>query len=158
MKQVNQLYENVIKLLKENNCSIEEFYHDPVYTTKQACDIIEQSDDNGIKSIVLQSKKGLYVFTTIGSERIDFKLLKFFLADSKISMCRDIYGKLGIEVGAVSPFGYDKHIILVIDERVFASQYVYINPGVNHISIKIKSSDLRNIMELSQSFFYSSQN
>lgn len=92
----------------------------------------------------------MYVFTTIESDRIDFKTLKTILSDSRVSMCRDIYAMLGVEVGAVSPFGYEEGVILVIDERVFqVSPHAYINPGLNNISLKIRSSDLRMLMEAS---------
>lgn len=88
-----------------------------------------------------------------GNKKVDFLKVAEALNVKKISMAtpEEVLEELEIKIGALSPFGYSKKFVTIVDEDLFNQQDLYINPGVHDKTIKLSSVDLMKLVEMSAS-------
>lgn len=146
------LYENVLAEMRGCGVQFEETRHEPVFTSEAASHISGHPEEQGTKSLVLQtSDKKLVVVTVCGDERIDFNGIKKLLGVKKVKMCDDqlLPDQLGTELGGVSPFGYSTStgISLVVSPRLFLQEFVYFNGGQNDVTFRVTGSGFKKLME-----------
>lgn len=153
---MKNLYSEIKTILENMAISFQEFEHRPVYTSKEASEVSEHLEAESTKCIVLQSLEKIFVVTMAANEKINYSEIKKVLGEKKLSMMpiEDLRQKLGIEVGAVSPFGYESTVRLVVSSSLLKQNNIYINPGLNNVTIKIRGKDFENIMLHSRALLY----
>src|SRR5947199_10448506 len=110
---IKSLYECVLTCMKNCGVQFEETRHEPVFTSEVARRVSGHPEEQGTKSLVLQTSEGkLVVVTVCGDERIDFNRTKKLLGVKKVKMCDEelLPSRLGTELGGVAPFGYPPEI------------------------------------------------
>jgi len=147
------LYENVLKVLSKYRCEYDEFQHEPVYTSETASVVMDHPEEQGTKSLAMTPKKGtegaVVVVTVAGNERMDFKRAATAVDMKKLSMAPEstVSDVLGTEIGGLAPFGYEsKGVRLVVSKTLLNQDLVYINPGKNDVTIRIKGGDFAKLM------------
>jgi len=149
----HDVYQNVINRLKEDGVDYTILSHTPVYTMEQASIVCDHLPEQGVKVLfirVYNSKKkyGFALIVWTGSLPIDFVSVSNNILAKKISMAtpEEVIQNLGIEIGSLSPFGYEHHFPLIFDSRLCKQDSVYINAGRHDLTIKLSPQNLKNLL------------
>lgn len=145
---------NLEEAFTENNIYFELYNHRPIFTNEDALIIKEEQGFSGTetKSLFLKDKqKNNYVFVTFTTKQTDFKKLKQ-VVDKKLSMVsadqmKDLTGQ---EPGAVSPFGYEKSVPIIIDDELLDHDKLVFAPGRGDQTMVVKVEELPKIINLFQ--------
>ncbi|MDD3793456.1 MAG: YbaK/EbsC family protein [Candidatus Gracilibacteria bacterium] len=144
------MYENIKKILKEREIIFDEIEH----CESQSCDDSKRFraeaglDGIGSKNIVFHAKGQYYLVTTIGDKEIKARRFKkeFGTKDIRFAYQEEITSLLGATIGSIPPFGFEnKTIKIFVDKEIFTHEYFMFNPGVSTKTIRIKTSDLKEI-------------
>lgn len=152
----DNVFQAIVDKLQVEGLSFTVIEHEPVYTMEQACEVCGNSPEEGVKVLfarMYKSKKEyeycLVVWT--GNKPVDFKQIANLLEAKKIKLAspEEVKSNLGIEIGALSPFGYSGAYPVVFDSNLLQQEILFINAGVHNRTIKLASKDLRLLMEQS---------
>lgn len=149
------LYENVIKKLKELNIEYELVEHEPALTTEQADEFIEGIDGVRTKTMFLtnKKKKNFYMVIMDDSKMMDMDRFKDMVDEKKIKMASEesLYEKMMLPAGVVSPFGLlnneDKDIRVYVDKEIVGEDRMSFHPNTNEKTIFVKTEDLFKFLE-----------
>lgn len=149
------LYENVIKKLKELNIEYELVEHEPALTTEQADEFIEGIEGVRTKTMFLtnKKKKNFYMVIMDDSKMMDMDKFKDMVDEKKVKMASEesLYEKMMLPPGVVSPFGLlnneDKDIRVYIDKEIVGEDRMSFHPNTNEKTIFVKTEDLFKFLE-----------
>ncbi len=139
------LEENILRILHENGIDYQAFEHEPVYTNPVMAEVLNVSEAETVKSLVVKTKENtLAVLVLPGDKKVNWKEAAKTAGTKKVSFAKPeaVSEAVGCEVGCVPPFGHLASIPVYLDPEINDYEYVYFNPGVHHKSFKIKSADL----------------
>lgn len=140
--------QHIQTILKEKNIPFEHMTHEPVYTSEQAMQARKGELHNGVKAMVLETERGVVLALLAADLKMDLdafaKLLEF--KKVKLASKEKVIEKTGCEPGSVPPFGFPLPLPTYIDESVFDHEWAEFNIGLLTESIKMKTSDLRQIL------------
>lgn len=127
--------------------------HEPVYTMDQAAEVCGHAPEQGVKVLMAiaekdgQSEPVLIVWT--GNKKVNFKSIAMQAGVTKVSMASPAAVKetLGIEIGALTPFGYERSLPVYFHAQLLAQPKLYINPGVHNATVELGSNDLHHLIE-----------
>ncbi len=150
----NKVYDVLNKL----NINYSKYEHPPVYTIEEASKYNEDYECKHAKNLFLRNKKGNNHYLVIISDykTADIKDIAKSLNDSRLSFasCERLQKYLGLEPGAVSPFGLinDKNheVTVLLDKDLVKSEYVAFHPNVNTATITLTSKDFIKFLEWSE--------
>jgi Ala-tRNA(Pro) deacylase len=136
---------NIKEFLEENNIEYIWHEHPAVYTCEEAEKHCSHIPGLAVKNLFLRDKKGkkFFLLITTAEKRVDLKKLGEIIGINKVSFASpdNLKDKLGLEPGAVSPFGLlnDKNneVGLYIDNEVMQANIVSFHPNVNTASIEL---------------------
>ncbi|BDP50243.1 prolyl-tRNA editing protein [Enterococcus faecium] len=139
------------KFLHENiNCSINSQLI--IYTNEDALVIKKEQGFTGTetKSLFLKDKiDNNYVYLTFTTKQTDFKALgKIVGKRLSIVSSERMEEQTGQKQGAVSPFGYEKQIPIIIDEELLSNEKLVFAPGRPDQTMVIQTVDLNKIIQL----------
>jgi prolyl-tRNA editing enzyme YbaK/EbsC (Cys-tRNA(Pro) deacylase) len=141
--------DQIRKAITELGISAEEWEHTVLLTTSDA---IKEADRPGAihtKTIALKDKSGVIcVVTTSAHRRIDFKRAQSAAEVGRTSMADEevVAERLGVDRGALAPFGYLPEIRCVIDSDITSTgKEVLISPGRNTTTIALRSEDFEQL-------------
>lgn len=142
------LFNRIIEYMDKNSIKYELSEHKSVYTSSEASKVSGHTENEGTKSLALDTEKGVVVVTVSGNERVDFNSIKRLFNLKKIEMCdaKKIADTLHTEIGGIAPFGYDKNIKIVVSNKLFENSKVYFNPGKNNATICVDGETFKKIM------------
>lgn len=128
------------------------YEHRSIYTNEDALVIKAEQQFSGTetKSLFLKDKKGNnYIFLTFTTKRSDFKALSQ-LVGAKLSVVspEKMEEKTGQKPGAVSPFGYEEKVPVIIDQELLAHEKLVFAPGRPDRTMVVKVADLDRIIEV----------
>ena len=145
MQGQKELYEVLAKL----GIQFEYHEHPPLATIEEA--IVHWKDYNSgrCKNIFFRNHKGNrhYLVILEHLRQLDIHDLEKRLKQGKLTFASDQRLKkyLGLEPGAVSPFGlindHENHVHLFIDEKLNEYERLAFHPNVNTASLEISKSD-----------------
>lgn len=99
-------------------------------------------------------KKNYYLITVIGDKRVDLKQFKEKHNTRRLSFAKpdDLKEKLGLEPGAVSPFGLlndEEKIVTFYLDRAFTKQggIIGVHPNDNTATVWLKAEDLVDLLK-----------
>lgn len=143
-----KLYQNILAYLTQKGIYFELFQHEPVFTSEKASEVVNHAEAEGTKSLALKTNEGFAIATVSGKERLDFKRIKQLLGVKTLKMCdaESLEKELGTEIGGLAPFGYDSGIKLMVSRTLFSQKNIYINPGRNDVTIRLKGEDFASVM------------
>ncbi|MBD3253028.1 prolyl-tRNA synthetase associated domain-containing protein [Candidatus Pacearchaeota archaeon] len=134
------------------------FKHPPVYTCEQAEKYNKDIKGIHCKNLFMKNKKSNRFFLVIlpADEKLDIKKLEGQLAE-KLSFAnnQDLIDKLKLKQGSVSPFSliYNKDIFLIIDDKIWNSEFVSFHPNTNTETLEISGKDFQKYVKSLQNTF-----
>lgn len=152
------IFENILQILEKSDIPYKLIEHEPVFTMEQAAEICNHKPEQGVKTLLtkLYTTKRQFEYWLIvwqGKEQIPFTELcsKLDLKKSKLAQPEEVTDTLGIEIGALAPFGYDNEYPVIFDNRLLEQEQVYINAGVHSKTIALAPEDLLKTVTASSS-------
>ena len=136
-------------LLEQLDISYTRHEHPPVYTVEEAKQYWQGIEGAHAKNLFLRNNKGNqhYLIVLEESKTADLMGLSMKLAAGKLSFAseRRLMDHLGLETGAVSPFGLindtKKAVKVVIDRDLAKAELVNFHPNVNTATITLSYGD-----------------
>ena len=147
---------NVEKFLQTNQIEYVLHEHPAVYTCQEAEKYCGHIPGLACKNLLLKNKKASRYFLLVLSavKRADLKKISEMLGEGKISFASTeaLHQKLGLEPGAVSPFGLlnDKNheIEVYIDQEVYDALIVSFHPNRNTASLELTGEMFRKFLQI----------
>jgi Ala-tRNA(Pro) deacylase len=156
-----QVFQTIINILKTRDISYTLFEHEPVYTMDQAREVCGNLPEQDVKVLFARTystKKyfGYCLIVWTGNKQVDFQKVSETLGAKKVKLAtpEEVKNNLGIEIGALSPFGYDGSYPVVLESSLLNQTELFINPGDHRKTIKLNPQALRSIIEETSSDFY----
>lgn len=149
---------NLEELFTKNKIYFEIYKHSPIYTNEDAVIMKMEYGFQGTetKSLFLKDKsENNYIFFTFTTKRTDFKALKKLTGKKLSVVSTDVMEKTtGQKAGAVSPFGYNISVPIIIDKELLHKEKLVFAPGRADRTMVVKSIQLPEIIELLNLDYY----
>lgn len=150
-----EIESTVLKVLDNLKILFETHHHPPVYTVEQAEEHWKSIKGTHCKNLFVRNKKGNrhYLVILESRKRADLRELNNQLGEDRLSFASPERLKryLGLEPGAVSPFGLindtDKVVQVVLDKDLKEAEWVSFHPNVNIATVTIKFKDFEKYLE-----------
>lgn len=144
------MYKDIINKLNELNISFDEFEHEESKTCNDSKSFREEAWFDGIwsKNIVFHAKWKFYLVTTIWDKDLKARKFKkeFWTKDIRFANAEEIKNTINWVIWCIPPFGFENiEIPLFVDKEIFEHEYFMFNPWVATKTIRIKTSDLKDI-------------
>ncbi len=146
--------QKVYNILRELDISYTKHEHPPVYTVEEAEQHWENITGAHCKNLFLRNKKGKnhYLVIAKSEKRVNLKALTSRLGEDRLSFASPermlLY--LGLEPGAVSPFGLindrENVVVVVIDRDLKEASHVNFHPNVNTATVGIAFTDFEKFL------------
>jgi Ala-tRNA(Pro) deacylase len=128
--------------------------HPPVFTVEQAERHWGNITGAHCKNLFLRNKKGNrhYLVILMTSKQADLKQLNAKLNEDRLSFgsAERLQKYLGLEPGAVSPFGLindsRKEVTVIVDQDLRRADRVNFHPNVNTATLGIKTADFERFL------------
>lgn len=136
-------YIKIKDCLQSNSIAFDEIEHAPVFTSKEAQEVTGISLHQGVKSLLIKSKKGFALFVLPGDTRLDAKKVKKILgaSDFRFATPQEVEEVMGCAVGACYPFGEICTAPMYIDTSVLNNVKISFNPGRHDRTITLMRED-----------------
>ena len=144
------LYDKIIKFLKENNTEYKEIRHEAVRTSEEAVKVRGCKPEEGAKALVFFADKTPIQIIIEGNKKIDKKIFKqlFGFKDLQMVSKEALLEISGVEPGAVPPFGnlFKTPLKIFCNQTLLENEFIEFNAGDHSISIRMKATDWKNII------------
>lgn len=146
--------EKVYQALRQAGIVYTRCTHPPVFTVGEAEREWEEIPGAHCKNLFLRNKKGNhhYLVILLSAKRVDIRLLERLLGEDRLSFAsaERLREHLGLEAGAVSPFGllHDRSqaVRVVIDQDLTTYKQVSFHPNVNTATITLRLADFQRFL------------
>ena len=128
--------------------------HAPIFTGDAAAEGWRDVPGTGIKNLFLRNKKGdrHYLVILPVSKQADLRQLVRVIGDDRLSFGSPdrLMSHLGVTPGSVSVFGLihdgSRHVHVVVDDELRASDRLIFHPNDNHASVSIAFPDFEKFL------------
>ncbi len=149
-----EIEEKVYQALRQAGIAYTRHPHPPVFTVEEAEREWETIPGAHCKNLFLRNKKGNhhYLVILLSSKRVNIRLLERLLGEDRLSFgsAERLKEHLGLETGAVSPFGllYDgsRAVRVVVDQDLKTYEQVSFHPNVNTATITLRVADFQQFL------------
>jgi prolyl-tRNA editing enzyme YbaK/EbsC (Cys-tRNA(Pro) deacylase) len=147
---MNATYNNIVSLLTKYKIPYLVSNHEPVYNSNDIVGILNTDIDCESKSIALDIEGKIYIFTIPILERLSVDKVKQITNVNKIAFLKTdkIQSKLGVPLGALSPFGYTNNIQCYVSAEFLKRPYLNFNPGLNDTTFQITPFGINKLVSL----------
>ncbi len=137
--------------------------HESAVTSLESSTIRGSAIEEGVKCLLVKfnrannPEKEFFVIIEVRSDlKIDWKKAGEKLLAKKIGLStpQEVLEQTGCVIGAVAPFGHKNQLAIVADPKIFLNEYVEFNAGLTTKSIRMKSIDLKKILEETGTAFF----
>ncbi|MBO0481326.1 YbaK/EbsC family protein [Candidatus Enterococcus courvalinii] len=143
---------NLEEVFSQAGIDFELYDHRAIYTNEDALVVKAEQGFTGTetKSLYLKDKqKNNYIFLTFTTKKSDFKRLSKLIGKRvSVVSAEMMEEQTGQKPGAVSPFGYEAHVPVIIDEELLAHEKLVFAPGRPDQTMVVKVADLDKIIEV----------
>lgn len=143
---------NLEEKFKQANIDYELYHHRAIYTNEDALVVKEEQNFKGTetKSLYLKDKQdNHYIFLTFTTKRSDFKKLSKLVGKRLSVVSAEVMEETtGQKSGAVSPFGYETQVPVIIDEELLSHEKLVFAPGRPDRTMVVKVADLKQIIQV----------
>lgn len=118
----------------------------PVHSLAQAAAERNQRPEQVVRSILFRLSEGNYTMVLVaGPAQVSWPTLRRHLGLSRVTMASpdEVLAVTGYEIGAVSPFGLNVPLPVLVDESVFATEEVSIGSGERGVTVILSADALR---------------
>lgn len=146
--------DQVEKYLKENGVEYKKHEHPPVYTCEEAEKYCKHIPGTASKNLLLRDDKKRRYFLIISPDykQTDLKKLAETVGVKRITFAspKDLKEKLGLEPGAVSPFGLindaEAQVEVYVDTDIYESDIVSFHPNENTATLELTQETFRKFL------------
>ncbi len=146
--------QKVYETLEELEIAYTKHKHPPVYTVEEAEQHWENITGVHCKNLFLRNKKGKnhYLVVVESTKRVDLKSLTRRIGEDRLSFASPerLMRYLGLEPGAVSPFGLindlEKAVLVIVDQDLKEATLVNFHPNVNTATVGISFADFQKFL------------
>lgn len=146
--------DKIKEILNKNNLWYESFEHEPVRTSQEAANARPRYElKQGTKALILRVKRSgekFFVMVVVpGNLRFENKKVKDLLSSQDIRFAFEEEVKKitdGIKPGGLPPLGNLFDLDVYADPKVFENDVIVFNAGDKRVSIAMKSSDYRELV------------
>ena len=147
--------QKVYDFLDALGISYKRYEHPPVYTVEEAEKYWEEIGGTHCKNLFLRDAKGKRHFLVVleHTKKADLKKLAEQIASGRLSFASDrrLEKYLGLEAGAVSPFGLindsQKNVELILDADLKGKEQISFHPNVNTATISLSFNDFERFLK-----------
>lgn len=142
-------FEKMVSFLREKKAKFELLEHEPVFTSADAARVRGAQASMGVKAIVLKTENKKFVLACVpGDKKVDTKRLSNILGEKRVFLASppEVLKLTGCEIGSVSPLCVIFGINTVFDKSVFENQLLEFNVGLHTHSIRMPSTELRQVL------------
>ena len=135
--------DKVFNLLDNLNIKYDKTEHQPLYHVSESEKVDKGLDGIGCKTLFLKDKEEtFYLYVLRGTKRADLKYIAQKINCTRLSFGKEeeLYEKIGVRPGSVSPLGIVNKII--------------VHPNVNTISLSLQYDDLIKVIESCNNKYY----
>ena len=140
--------QRVLRVLEDLGIAYDRYEHPPVLTVEEAQQY-RQSTGAHCKNLFLRNKKGRnhYLLILEHHKQADLKALTQTLGEDRLSFAsaRRLERFLGVETGAVSPFGLihdrERAVVVLLDRDLQEAEELHFHPNVNTATLRIRAED-----------------
>ena len=141
----------VAAVLTELGIPHREFRHPgPVTSLAQAADERGQRPEQVVRSLLFRLSEDDFVMVLVaGPGQVAWPLLRRHLVQSRLTTAskEEVAAVTGYQIGAVSPFGLNQPVRVLVDEGVLQPEEVSIGSGVRGTTVILKTADLKTALE-----------
>ena len=149
MVRPEDAYEAILRVLRERGLEFELFRHRPVFTYDDAAAARDEAGFSGTegKSLVLRSRDGYVVCTTLQGRRLDFRRVRAHLGGGKVRMATadELRAESGAEPGNAYPFGFDARVRILVDPAIYREEWVLFSPALPTATVQVRGCDLSSV-------------
>ncbi|MCX6809306.1 MAG: hypothetical protein NTZ65_00945 [Candidatus Berkelbacteria bacterium] len=140
-------YQEIIKLLDENQIDYQKTEHEAVYTCAQAAKVRGVSEDSGAKALLLKADGEFILALLQGNRRLDSKKLKKTLQikSFRFAYPNEVEDTMHCQIGACYPFGNIVDLPTYADISLSNMESINFNAGHHEKSIQMKWNDFEKI-------------
>ncbi|MBL4694005.1 prolyl-tRNA synthetase associated domain-containing protein [Candidatus Gracilibacteria bacterium] len=146
---------NVEEYLKTKQIDYVIHEHPAVYTCEEADEYCGDIPGLACKNLFLKNKKGKRYFLIVlpAAKRADLKEIGEIIGEKRVSFAsaEALEEKLGLEAGAVSPFGLlndsNHEVEVFVDADVYNAEIVSFHPNRNTATLELSSEMFRKFLE-----------
>ncbi len=143
----------LLKYLDKAEIKYEVVPHKKVYTAYDLAQTLGEKLDGIAKTLLVKvelpkvDKKGKhYILVIPASYRANFQKIKKQLKAKKVEMALEKnLKKLGVEPGAITPFGGYHKLEVLMDKALLKTQKALVSAGAHTEALRVKVKDLRDI-------------
>jgi Ala-tRNA(Pro) deacylase len=144
----------VYEVLNTLGVSFTRHEHPPVFTVEQAERHWTDISGAHCKNLFLRNKKGNHHYLVILpiTKQADLRELNAMLKEDRLSFgsAERLQKYLGLEPGAVSPFGLindsRKEVIVIVDQDLRGADRVNFHPNINTVTVGIETADFERFL------------
>lgn len=148
---MSTVFNNIIKILKENNITYELIKHEHIHTSEDAAKARGiETPKEGVKSLIFKTKEKNFILVLVpGDKRADSKTIKRLeqTKDMKLASADEIKNVAGVTIGSVGPFGLKTKLKTYFDKAILNNNFSYFSPGTHLDTVKLKPKDLLKILK-----------
>lgn len=150
----NETVKRIEEFLKENGVMFKKFEHEPVITSKEANSLrAGYSLSQGTKALLVKGKKGvnekIFMVVVPGDKKFNVKKIRLHMSVRKVRFLTQDESDLitgGVLFGGIPPFGNIFGLDVLVDRGVFMNEEIIFNAGDRRVSIAIKPSDWKRLV------------
>ncbi len=150
---ITEKEQKVYDHLDELDITYKRYEHPPVYTVEEADKYWKDIEGAHCKNLFLRNDKGTQHFLVVAeqSRKVDLKKLSARIgAKLSFASANRLEKYLGLEAGAVSPFGLinddNNEVKVLLDIGLKKEEYVNFHPNANTATITIANKDFQKFL------------
>jgi Ala-tRNA(Pro) deacylase len=136
---------NIYEILTSLGIVYKKYQHTAVFTVAEAEKVDAEIEGGKTKNLLLRNgnKQKYYLVIVEASRRVDMKMLSAKLGEKRLSFASpdELFAKLGLTPGSVSPFGLlnndDNDVIVIVDKDLLEYEQLGFHPNKNTESLVI---------------------
>lgn len=144
------MYNNIIKILKENNIVFDEIDH----KISKSCEDSKKFREEAwllwlwSKNLFFHCKEKFYIVVTHADKKINAKRFKkeFWSKNIRFANAEEIKEQINWTIWCIPSFGFlNTEIPIFVDSEIFEHEYFMFNPDNPEKTIRVKTGDLNEI-------------
>ncbi len=143
----NEVYEQILAMLKGNHSEFESYEHESVKTSEEAAKIRNTPLHEGAKALVMFADNKPIMLTLPADLKVDTNMFKksFDVRDLRMATPDEVKKITGVPIGAVPPFGHIFSMPLYMDEAMKENEQIVFNAGLHTKSVRMKEKDFEKV-------------
>lgn len=147
----NIVYQNIIKLLDENQVEYKAFSHKEAFTYEELAEVQRETGFIGteMKCLVLKANETFFIYVTLQGEKVNFENIKNEVGANKVRLAlpEELNQFFGAKPGCAYPFGFAVHYDIYLDPKIYNQEWLLFSPVFANQTIQVRGGQLKRIFD-----------